>query len=67
MSNCEFKKFILTSFVALGMRSKGNARKKLWKKNSWLLHLDNFPVHRSVYWKNVEMEKPAVLYSSEMK
>ena len=45
------KKSTLIPFVALGMRSEGNARKK-WRTNSWYLLHDNAPVHRSVLVKD---------------
>ena len=41
----------MTSFVALGMRSEGNAPKK-WRINSWSLLHDNAPAHRSVLVKD---------------
>ena len=44
------KKCTLTSFVALGMQSEGNAPKK--RTNSWFLLNDNAPAHRSVSVKD---------------
>jgi hypothetical protein len=41
----------MTTSIALGMRTEGNALKK-WRNNSWFLLNDNAPAHRSALVKN---------------
>ena len=50
------KKCTLAFFVALGIRTEGNAPGKL-RTNSWFLFHNNAPAHRSVLWRILNKER----------